>query len=126
MKKNILVIEDDAALASLLTGGLVSAGFEVEVAVDGEMGLKAIEKKPDLILLDIMLPKMDGLTLMQKIREKDEWGVHVPIIIASNLSPDDSKVLKSVSTYPPIFFLVKADNSIDAIVEKVSEILKSK
>lgn len=122
-KKRILVVEDDAVLASLLYEKLISEGFEVEVAPDGEKGLKAIEKEPDLIMLDIMLPKMDGLTLMKMIREKSKWGARVPIIITSNLSPDDSKVIDSVVAHSPIFYLVKADYSLEDIVEKAKEVL---
>ena len=125
IKKLILVVEDDTVSASLLSDKLVSAGFEAEVAIDGEKGLEATKKKPDLILLDIMLPKMDGLTLMKAIREGGEWGAQVPIIITSNLSPDDEAIDK-VATYSPVFYLMKAEHSLDDIVEKTKEVLKLK
>jgi DNA-binding response OmpR family regulator len=125
-KKRILVVEDDTALAGQLSERLVSAGFEVEVAIDGEKALQAAEKKPDLIMLDILLPKMDGISVMKEIRSKTEWGIHVPIIIASNLNPNDDKVINSVATYSPIFYLIKSEHSLEDIVEKVKEVLKFK
>ncbi len=122
-KKHILVVEDDTVSASLLSDKLVSAGFEVEVAADGEQGLEATKNKPDLILLDILLPKMDGMALMKALREGGEWGAQVPIIITSNLSPDDGAINK-VATYAPVFYLMKAEHSLDDVVEKTKEILK--
>lgn len=122
-KKHILVVEDDNTLASLLSERLMSAGFEVEIATDGEAGLQAALKKPDLILLDILLPKQDGFAVMKTIREKDEWGARVPIVIASNLNPDDDKVINSVATYSPVFYLIKSEHSLGDIIEKIKDIL---
>lgn len=125
-KKHILIIEDDKALASLLSERLTTDGFEVETTEDGEKGLQAAEKKPDLIMLNIMLPKVDGLTVMKTIRSKSDWGIHVPIIIISNLSPDDEKIINSVATFSPVFYLVKSEHSLNEIVEKTKSILISK
>lgn len=122
-KKHILIVEDDAALASFLSEKLTSEGFGVEIAVDGEKALQMIGNKPDLILLDIMLPKIDGLVVMKATREAGEWGIKVPIIITSNLSPDDGHVINSVTTYSPAYYLVKSEHSLDDIVKNVKEVM---
>ena len=70
MKEKILIIEDDLAIVNLLQRGLVYEGYDVAVAMDGFTGMRsAREEKPDLVILDWMLPKMDGLAVCQDIRE---------------------------------------------------------
>jgi DNA-binding response OmpR family regulator len=125
-KKHILIVEDDADLASLLSERLASAGFAVEVAADGEKALEAAKKEPDLIMLDILLPKLNGLSVLKTIREKSAWGANVSVIIMSNLNPDDNKVINAVSSYSPVFYLVKAEHSLGDIVEKIKSILRPK
>ena len=67
-------------------------------AKDGEEGLKvANEKHPDLILLDIIMPKMDGLTMMKELREGSEWGKKVAVILLTNLSSDEDRIIKSIA-----------------------------
>ena len=85
-KKKILVIEDEEPLLNALSAKLQTEGFEVLEAENGEDGLKlALKKHPDLILLDIILPKMDGITVLENLRE-NAWGKTVQVIILSNLS----------------------------------------
>ena len=122
-KKRILIVEDDADLASLMSDRLKSAGFFAEVAVDGEKALEAMKNAPDLILLDILLPKVDGLTVMRRVRGMDGWGSKVPIIIISNLTPDDNKVIHEISTGAPVFYLVKAEHSLEEIVDKIKGVI---
>lgn len=116
-KKKILVVEDEKSLRSPLEKRLLSDGFDVITASDGEDGYnKAISEKPDLILLDIILPIMDGITVLNKLRQ-DPWGKSVPIIILSNLSRADmveESKNKGVNTY-----LVKTDWKLEEVVEKV-------
>jgi len=84
-KKRILLVEDDRFLSDMYSTKLAESGFEVELAVDGEEGLAKIkEKKPDLVLLDIVLPKKDGFEIMQEVR-KDESLKNVLIIALTNL-----------------------------------------
>ena len=125
-KKRILIIEDDVGLANLIKGRLESSGYEVSIAEDGEKGITEAEKKPDLILLDIMLPKISGLDVMKTIRTKGEWGMSVPIIITSNLSPDDDNIINSIAEHSPVFYLVKAEYSLEEIIEKTKNILSQK
>jgi two-component system response regulator MprA len=70
MKEKILIIEDDHAIVKLLQRGLIHEGFDVAIAMDGFAGMRAVrDEKPDLVILDWMLPKMDGLAVCQDIRE---------------------------------------------------------
>ena len=94
------------------------------MALTGEAGVQALDRKPDIILLDIMLPQVNGLELMKRTREKDEWGKSVPIVIISNLTPDSAEIIDSVAAYEPVYYIVKADFSLADLVEKVNDILK--
>jgi DNA-binding response OmpR family regulator len=117
--KKILIIEDDPHLSDLMKGHLGAMGFEIETAADGEQGIQALEHAPDLILLDVMLPKTDGLTILRMIREKGTWGAKVPIIIVSNLNPDTDEILRSTAMYAPAYYLVKAELSLEEMAGKV-------
>ncbi len=128
--KKILVIEeveDDLSLRNVLHDKFALEGFGVLEAKDGEEGLAiALREHPDIILLDIVLPKMDGLTMMKKLRETDEWGKNVPIILLTNLSADDDKIMKAITNDTPAYYLVKSNWSIEDLVEKIKERLSRK
>lgn len=84
-QKKILIIEDEADLRELFKTQLGDKFVFLE-AKDGEEGLKtALAEKPDLILLDLMMPKMDGMTMLRKLRQ-DSWGKDVKVLILTNLS----------------------------------------
>lgn len=117
--KKVLVIEDDRVLRRVVVDHLKSEGFQVLEADDGESGLElALAEHPDVTLLDVVMPKMDGMTVLEKLRQ-DEWGKNTRIIMLTNLS-DAEKIAhakeKGVSDY-----LVKADWDIESIIEKVKE-----
>src|SRR6185437_9317671 len=89
-KTVILVVEDEPGMVRLLSDNLVYDGYEVLVATDGEAGVNtAFEAKPDLILLDVMLPKLDGFGVCRKLRE---GGVDVPIIMLSARNLEQDKI----------------------------------
>jgi CheY-like chemotaxis protein len=84
-KKKILVVEDEAIVQTLIKRELEDHHFLVITASDGEEGLKmADQERPDVILLDILLPKMNGLVVVQKLRQQGSWGKSVPIILLGN------------------------------------------
>ena len=119
-KQKILVVEDEAIMADILSSTLEDAGFFVLRAANGSEGLAtALAGHPALILLDIMLPGMDGLTVLQKLREND-WGKRVPVIMLTNLSPD-TRILQSVERDEPLYYIVKSNSSMEDIVVKVKE-----
>jgi CheY-like chemotaxis protein len=87
-RKKILIVEDDQSLRLALYEKLTRAKFEVLTATNGKVGLKqAFAKKPDLILLDILMPVMDGMTMLKSLR-KDKWGKNVYVIMLTNKEPD--------------------------------------
>jgi len=122
MKKILLIIEDDLVLARMYQTLLQNHGYDVKTAADGETGLKkALDIHPDLILLDIRMPKMDGMTVMRHLRE-DNWGKTAPIIILTNLDLTDDR-LTGVVKDQPSYYLIKSNNPPDQVLEKVNEIL---
>jgi len=121
----ILIVEDDQVLSGMYQKLLSNHGYEVKTATDGEMGLKlTLEDHPDLILLDIRMPKMDGMTMMHKLRV-DSWGKHASIIILTNLDADEER-LSAILTDQPTYYLVKANNPPEQVLEKIKEVLESR
>ena len=119
-KKRILIAEDEEAMIEALSKKFSHEGFEVIEAKDGEEALAAaLEEKPDLVILDIIMPKMDGITLLKKIREDKSWGAGVPVIILSNLSDTDN--VSEAARYHVFDFLVKTDWHLDDVVKLVKE-----
>ena len=120
--KKVLIVEDEKSLRKVLVKKLIKEKFDILEAKDGLDGLdKAIEHHPDLILLDIIMPVMDGITMLKKLRS-DKWGKEVPVIILTNLV-DAGKTQESLEqgVYD---FLVKSDWKIDDVIKKVNNRLK--
>lgn len=121
--KKILVVEDDGSVLSILTNALGKQGYVMLGAKNGEEGLEvAFKEHPDLILLDIIMPKMDGRAVLQRLRQ-DPWGQNVPVIILTNLNQADQV---SMALENEVFdYFVKANTGLDDIVEKVREKLSA-
>lgn len=119
--KKILVVEDEQLTRQALVDELKSEGFQTLEADNGEAGLEtALKEHPDLILLDIVMPKMDGITMMTKLRE-DVWGRDVPIIMLTVLDTDDA-ILEKIVQNRPAYYLIKKDQlHAEEIVDKVKE-----
>jgi len=121
-EKTILIIEDHAPVRLALVEKLTHEGLKTIEAKDGEEGLElALKEKPGVILLDIIMPRMSGMTMLEKLR-KDAWGKTVPVIILTNLNPDD-KIMREIVETEPVYYLVKADWKIEDVVNKVKEVL---
>ena len=120
-KKRILIVEDEVTLLEVLTDKFTAEGFSVLQARDGQDGLKvALEDKPDVILLDIIMPVMDGMTMLRELRKKEE-GKKVPVIILTNLgAAEDAEHALKEGAYD---FLIKAEFKIEDVVKKVEETL---
>ena len=120
--KTILFIEDEAALQKTLGETLRSEGFQVISALDGEQGLRmAEEEKPDLILLDLVLPKMNGFEVLKRLKqEKETKGI--PVIVLTNLeqAKDVDKVIELGGTT----YLIKSDYSLEDLTTKIKQIIK--
>ncbi|HCJ52139.1 MAG: hypothetical protein A2898_03445 [Candidatus Kerfeldbacteria bacterium RIFCSPLOWO2_01_FULL_48_11] len=122
MKKSVLIIEDEDALRRALEVTFRNRDFNVSYASNGEEGLaKSLKEHPDMILLDIVMPKMDGLTMLKKLRE-DSWGHGAPVIVLTNLST--SEKVEETLEQGAFDFLVKTDWDLHDIVEKVNQRLK--
>jgi DNA-binding response OmpR family regulator len=118
-EKKVLIVEDDRVLRRVVVDNLSTEGFSVFEAEDGIVGLDMAKKvHPDLILLDVVMPRMDGITMLEKLRE-DEWGRGAKVIMLTNLS--DAGKSTEVSGRGADDYLVKADWDIAGIIEKVKE-----
>jgi DNA-binding response OmpR family regulator len=123
IKKNILVVEDEASLRGALKEKLTLEGFVILEAKDGEEGLAmALREHPDLILLDNLMPKMDGITMLQKIREEGEWGKNVKVVMLTNLDKA-GKVAADLAKGEVYEYFIKSDSKIEDIVKRVHVIL---
>jgi DNA-binding response OmpR family regulator len=116
-RHKILIVEDDEPLADVLKDRFENEGFDVIVATDGVQGLLlALEKQPDVVLLDIVMPKLDGLTMLKNLRTY-ERGKDIRAIVMTNLS--DSKEVHEALANGAHDFLVKSDWPIGDIVDSV-------
>jgi len=118
--KKILIIEDEPSVRKALMEKFLHEGFEVLDALDGVQGLEqSLRLRPDIILLDIIMPKMDGITMLRKLRESGSWGKQVPVIFLTNLSSDDDGRLNDVAELMPSYYLVKTDWKLSDVVDNV-------
>ena len=121
MAKTILFIEDESALQKTFGEILKQEGYEMISALDGEIGLRlAGTKKPDLILLDLILPKIHGFEVLKKLKQA-EGTKNIPVIILTNLEgmkDVDMALETGAATY-----LVKAQYSLEEILEKIKKVL---
>lgn len=120
-KKKILIIEDDKFLAKMLSKMLESHGYEVALAINGREGLlKVSTENPKLVLLDIILPDIDGFDLLETIK-KDVKTKKIPVIIISNLGQqEDIQQGKALGAKD---YLVKSEIKLDQVVDKVRKYL---
>lgn len=122
-KTNVLIVEDDKFLSELIATKLTKEGFDIEVAANGEEGLKmAVEKKPHIILLDIMLPGMTGFEVLEALQKhEDEVVKNIPVLILSNFG-QESKVQEGLDLGAKDY-LVKANFTTGEIVDKIKATL---
>ncbi len=122
MSKKILIIEDEVSFLASFVERCQKDGFEVSQALDGHSGLKtALEEHPDLILLDLILPKMDGLTMLQKLRD-DEWGKKAEVMILTNLS--ENKRVAEAMGLGAFEYLLKSDWDMEEVMDKIKKKLR--
>jgi len=118
----ILIIEDDQFLRDLMERKLIKEGFDVETAIDGEAGLQKIKSwKPDLVLLDVILPGLDGFSILEKVKA-DATLANIPIILLTNLGQRDD--VEKGLRLGAVGYLVKAHFTPGDIVEKVKSVLR--
>ena len=121
--KKILIVEDETALLTALTSSFERTEIKVVTAQDGDEGLKvALREHPDLILLDLLMPKMDGIAMLHKLRE-DAWGKDVKVIVLTN-SEDQRKAADALKNGVYDYF-IKSDWNIKDVVGKVQTELEN-
>lgn len=119
--KKVLLVEDDRFLGDLLAKHFTQEGFLFDLAVDGESALKkAEEMKPDLVLLDLLLPGIDGYEVLKQLKANSVLA-HTPVIILSNLGQKDE--IEKAMALGAVDFLVKVKFDLAEIVSKVKNTL---
>ena len=120
--KKIVILEDDLALVTSLSQALEADGFEIYSAVDGETGLRTIaEKKPDLVILDIILPRKSGFEVMEALSGDGELA-KIPVMVLINL--ESSQDVNRMMELGAKSFLVKTNYSLDEVLAKVKGFFK--
>jgi DNA-binding response OmpR family regulator len=117
----IAIIEDDPTINQMYRMKFEADGFDVQLASNGELGVALVESfKPDLILLDMQMPKMNGVEALTEIRSHD-WGKNIPVIVLTNMGEEESpKELRSLGIEG---YIVKADLTPSQVVSRVKEAL---
>ncbi len=119
--KKILLLEDDRFLIHIYRAKLLKLGYEIEMLPNGTGALElTLKLKPDLLVVDIIMPEKDGFAVIKEIKEHPETK-HIPIIVLTNLAQDEDK--KKVAGLGAELFLVKADLSFAQVVEKIRSVL---
>ena len=125
MIKKILIIDDDKIFSKILRDGLTTGGqgkYEIISAFDGDEGFTAAQKEhPDLIMLDLVMPKATGIEVLKKIRE-EEWGKDIPVIVETQLS--DMASMGEGIALGVRGYIIKSDYSLDAILRQVEDVFR--
>ncbi len=121
--KTVLIVDDDLAFADMLSEILRDEGLEVLVEHDGVAGYeRALRDKPDLMMFDMMMPRMSGVQALERIRE-DVWGKDVPAILLTNMN--EPEALGAQPRQGPTECLLKTDLTLDQIAEKIKQVLQA-
>ncbi len=120
MAKKILIAEDEKPLANALKLKLSAQGYEIDLAYNGEEAIDKLKKsKYDLLVLDLVMPVVDGFAVLKTIKEED---IKVNIVVSSNLSQDDD--MEEVQKYGIKNYFIKSDTPINEIVDYIKKIVK--
>ena len=123
-KAKVLIVEDEEILLAALKEELSSGGYDVEGAKDGLEGLEKVKTfKPELILLDLLMPKMDGMEMLQKLKGDRETR-DIPVVILTNLS--DYERISEALSLGAMDYLVKANYKLEDLLDKVRTVLARK
>ena len=115
--KHVLIIEDEPDILEAMAEAVASAGYQTSTANNGEEGLAmAFEQHPDLILLDLVMPVMDGRQALKKLRE-DPWGKDARVVVLTSM--DDVENIASSHEYTIEDYIIKSHASLDEILQKV-------
>ncbi len=122
-KKRVLIVEDDKTLVGMYKEKLKLEGFKVTTVSDGKRAMAKIKEKPDLILLDILMPGLNGFEILKKIKQSSDTS-GIPVIVLTNIGGEsidnDKKLALSLGATE---YMVKALNTPGDVVEKINEVL---
>lgn len=122
-KKKIAIIEDDMAISQMYRMKFEVEGYDVQTASNGEIGLKLIEQmRPDIILLDMMMPIMTGDEMLQKLRAED-WGKDIKVIVLTNRGEEEAPA--NIRSLGVLSYIVKADATPRQVAERVRKALEN-
>lgn len=123
MAQKVAIIEDDIAISQMYRLKFESENYEVQTADNGKLGLELVEEfKPDIILLDLMMPEMTGDQMLAELRKKP-WGKDMVVIILTNMGEEEAP--KSLKTLNVHSFIVKAEMTPRQVAERVKSALQS-
>jgi two-component system, chemotaxis family, response regulator WspR len=121
-KKNILIVEDDNFVAEVYLAKLSEMGYETVLAQNGEEGLTELKKgKVDLILLDILMPIMNGIEMLEEVKKNEEWK-NIPVILLTNIGEKES--IQKVREMGVKDYLIKSHFTPAEVIEKVESVFK--
>lgn len=119
MDKKILIIEDEPDIREAIAEAMTDAGCQVLTAENGQVGLAtALQEHPDLILLDVRMPVMDGQETLKRLRQ-DSWGRDVKVVMLTAM--DDTHNIATAYEGDIIDYIIKGHNSLDEMVKKIRE-----
>lgn len=119
--KKILIVEDDRFLANAYRVKLTKAGFEIAMATDGQEAIDALQSFiPDLILLDLVMPKKDGFAVLAELKANAKWKT-IPVIVASNLGQRED--IDRGMSLGATDYIVKSDIGLDDLINKINALL---
>lgn len=120
--KKILFIEDDPGMQKALCEALRGAGYEIISAFDGEEGLRLAQRDiPDMVLLDLILPKKDGFEVLRELKG-DSRTLGIPVIVLTNL--EGNQEIQKALEHGAVSYLIKTNYALNEVIEKVGEVLK--
>jgi DNA-binding response OmpR family regulator len=118
----ILIAEDDSFLGNAYKMKLTKAGHELQLAADGEAALKKLESfTPDVIVLDLIMPNIDGFGVLEKVKADDRFK-NIPVIVASNLGQEED--IKKAKKLGANDYVIKSDLSLNQLIEKITALVK--
>ncbi len=119
--KKVLVIEDDAFLLSVYQAKMQQVQLDFRIAKDGEQAFSLLnEFQPDLIVLDLMIPKESGFDVLKKLKSEPKWQ-NIPVLVVSNLSQDEEK--EKAKKLGAVDFFVKSEVNMQEIIQRVEQLL---
>jgi len=118
----IIIVEDDLKVANIYKNRLIEDGHQIEIAADFQAADLIAREKPDLVLLDILMPKVNGLTILREVKAQSQLA-DIPFLVLTNV--EDATEVQQAIELGASGYLVKADTSLDLLSQKVNEVLTS-